>query len=234
MWKSQFSAGRSLANPWQNRGFGVDPTRGPWVPLKANFRTRTWTRWVISHDADIQTPEPEEEEQTRVPGPYADPRGSQNAEPASPAGSSSPGGERRLEVGGMTEARPGAGAPGRFRLPPASRVVRTRDIQGLLRRGRRKKTSHLDVFFLSSEEEGPRVGLIVPKHRRRVVDRNRVKRRLRELSRREVLPRLRDGGVHLDLLIRARREAYETSYRQLRRELLEVTEELCSGRSSWR
>ena len=66
------------------------------------------------------------------------------------------------------------------------------------------------------------------------VDRNRVKRRLREVGRRELLPRLREEGFHLDLLIRARREAYEASYQQLRRELLEVTEELCSGRHSWR
>jgi ribonuclease P protein component len=78
------------------------------------------------------------------------------------------------------------------------------------------------------------VGLIVPKHRRRVVDRNRLKRRLRELGRREVLPCLRKAEVPVDLLIRARKEAYETSFRQLRRELLEVTEELCSGRFSWR
>ena len=77
------------------------------------------------------------------------------------------------------------------------------------------------------------MGVVVPRHRRRIVDRNRVKRRIREVCRREVLPRLRDSDLSLDLLIRARREAYETSYRQLRKELVEVTEELCSRRSSW-
>ena len=132
----------------------------------------------------------------------------------------------------MGDRGPGSGAPGRFRLPPSSRITRSRDIRALLRRGRKKKTSHLDVFFLSPGESGSRVGLIVPKHRRRVVDRNRVKRRLREVCRREVLPRLRDAELSLDLLIRARRESYETSYQQLKRELVEVTEELCSGRSS--
>jgi ribonuclease P protein component len=134
----------------------------------------------------------------------------------------------------MWKAHPGAGAPDGFGLPPSSRITRARDIRAILRRGERKKTSHLDVFFLSSSEAGPRVGVVVPKHHRQIVDRNRVKRRLRELSRRELLPRLREEGIHLDLLIRARREAYETSYQQLRRELLEVTEELCSGRFSWR
>ena len=78
------------------------------------------------------------------------------------------------------------------------------------------------------------MGIVVPKHHRQVVNRNRLKRRLREVGRRDILPRLREEGLFLDLLIRARREAYEASYRQLRRELLEVTDELCSGRSSWR
>ncbi|MBT8398259.1 MAG: ribonuclease P protein component [Gemmatimonadetes bacterium] len=134
----------------------------------------------------------------------------------------------------MGKARPAEGAPGRFGLPPSSRITQTRDIRRLMRRGRKKKTSSLDVFFLSSSKDGPRVGIVVPKHHRRVVDRNRVKRRLREVSRRELLPRFREQGILLDLLVRARREAYEVSYRQLRRELLEVTEELCSGRLSWR
>jgi ribonuclease P protein component len=221
-------------NPGQKRGFGVDLGAGLWVPFKAVFRTQPWTEWVISHDADVQTPEPEEEEQTRVPGPHGDQRGPQDPKPTASARSAASGGEDRLEVGFMEKAHPGAGAPNGYGLPPLSRITRTRDIRALLRRGRRKKTSHLDVFFLSSNEARPRVGIVVPKHHRRVVDRNRVKRRLREVSRRELLPRLREEGIHLDLLIRARREAYEASYRQLRRELLEVTEELCSGRFFWR
>jgi ribonuclease P protein component len=96
-------------------------------------------------------------------------------------------------------------------------------------RGRKKKTSHLDVFFLSSGVPFSRVGWVVPKHHRKVVDRNKVKRRLREIGRREILPRLGQCQVNLDLLIRARKEAYEANYRELRRELMEVTEELCSG-----
>ena len=100
----------------------------------------------------------------------------------------------------MGLAHPTAGAPGRFRLPPASRITRTREIRALLRKGKRKKTSHLDVFFLSSESPEPRFGLIVPKHRFRVVDRNRVKRRIREIGRREVMPRLKQAGV---LVVRA-------------------------------
>jgi len=126
------------------------------------------------------------------------------------------------------------GAPGGFRLPASSRITRTRDIRALLRKGKRKKTSHLDVFFLSSEGPSSRFGIVVPKHRFRAVDRNRLKRRLREVGRREVIPGLRAGRISVDVLIRSRREAYGASYQQLRSELKDVVEELCSGRSSWR
>ena len=234
MWKSQFTPGWPWANPWRNRGFGVDPLEGFLVPLKANFGTQPWTKWVISHDADVQTPEPEAKKQTRVPGPHADQGGSKDSQPASLTRPRAARGEHRLEIKSVGRAHPEGGAPGAFSLPPVSRITRAREIRALLRRGRRKKTSCLDVFFLSSNESGPRVGFIVPKYQRHVVDRNRVKRRLRELSRKELLPRMREEGLSVDLLVRARRKAYEASYRQLRRELLEVTEELCSGRFSWR
>ena len=234
MWKSQSGRLRGKTNPWSKRGFGVDPTRGRLVPLKANFRTQPSIGWVIYHDADVQPPESQAEEQAWFSGPYADERGPEDPQPAPSEGSAAFGGERRLEIGTVRLARPNAGAPGRFRLPPASRITRTRDIRKLLRKGKRKKTPHLDVFFLSSEGSSPRFGLVVPKHRHQVVDRNKVKRRLREIVRKEVLPRLRDEGVNGDLLIRARREAYATNYQRLLEELKEITEELCSGPSSWR
>lgn len=234
MWKSQFCIDGFVTNPSNGRGFGVDLPAAFWVPCKAVFRTQPWTRWVISHDADVQAPEPKTEEQAWIPGPHGYQGGSQDPEPASSTGSAAAGSERRVEIGPMGEARPGAGAPDDFGLPPQCRITRSREIRALFRRGRRRKTSHLDVFFLSSEVCFPRIGLVVPKHHRRVVDRNRLKRRLRGVGRREILPRLRDRGALLDLVIRARREAYEASYRQLRQELLEVTEELCSGRFFWR
>ena len=57
----------------------------------------------------------------------------------------------------------------------------------------------------------PRVGIVVPKHRRKIVERNRVKRRLREIVRIGLLSQLE--GV--DLLIRAKPEAYSSSFEQL-------------------
>ena len=53
---------------------------------------------------------------------------------------------------------------------------------------------------------------MVPKHSHRAVERNRVKRRLRELLRVEFLPYL--GAV--DLVIRAAPAAYDATFEQLR------------------
>ena len=113
-------------------------------------------------------------------------------------------------------------------MPRSGRILKRRDIRSLLRDGSRKKTPSLDVFFLSSTGPGNRWGMIVPKHRYSIVERNRVKRRLREIGRTRVLPRLREQGMALDVLVRARREAYRVGFRTLSDELQSVTEELCS------
>ena len=89
------------------------------------------------------------------------------------------------------------------------------------------KTSHLDVFHAGSPVSHSRLGLVVPKHGRSIVERNRLKRRLREIGRTEVLPRLRSRGVGEDVLVRARREAYEAAFGELREQLVEFTESIC-------
>jgi ribonuclease P protein component len=63
------------------------------------------------------------------------------------------------------------------------------------------------------------------------VQRNRLKRRLREIVRIEILPGLAAHGVCVDILVRARAEAYEASFTTLRDELLSLREWLCSQRS---
>ena len=107
----------------------------------------------------------------------------------------------------------------RERLPRAQRITSSRDIRTLFQRGKRSRTAHLDVFDSASPLVFPRVGAVVPKHRHSVVERNRLKRRLRDLLRQVVLPGLETGGVVGDVLVRARREAYEASYDSLRTEL---------------
>ena len=107
------------------------------------------------------------------------------------------------------------------RFPKEVRVRLGSDIRRVFSKGKRSRTRHLDVVFTASPVSHPRLGVIVPKHRHRIVERNRLKRRLREIGRREVLPRLRSTGVVVDLLVRARREAYQVGFEDLRRELVE-------------
>ena len=80
---------------------------------------------------------------------------------------------------------------------------------------------HLDARVLASPLGFPRVGIVVPRHQHSAVDRNVLKRRLRELVRVNLLPALRDRPA-LDVAIRARREAYAAPMNSLRTDVLEI------------
>lgn len=135
----------------------------------------------------------------------------------------------------MKEASPPAsapmtGEPDGFSLPKRARVHTGREIRMVMRRGKRVKTDHMDVFVSASPVSFPRLGLVVPKHRRTIVERNRVKRRIREIGRIEVLPRLRNAEAHVDVVIRARPGAYDASFAELKTELVEwVERDLCAS-----
>jgi ribonuclease P protein component len=119
------------------------------------------------------------------------------------------------------------------RLPRERRIAHSADIRDILRRGKRSGTAHLDVFDSPSPVPHPRVGVIVPKHRHSIVERNLVKRRLREVLRLDVLPRLTECEVAVNVIVRAKREAYGATYGDLRDELVSWTEKRCSrARSS--
>jgi ribonuclease P protein component len=115
-----------------------------------------------------------------------------------------------------------------FGFPRAARITTTAEIRALFRRGKRRKTRHLDVFVSTSPVAHARLGIVVPKHKHGSVERNRVKRRLREAGRRILLPALRDAGLAVDVMLRARPEAYGAPYAQLAEQLTGLVEELCS------
>jgi RNase P protein component len=57
-----------------------------------------------------------------------------------------------------------------------------------------------------------------------------VKRRLKEIGRTEILPRLGAAGLTVDVLVRARREAYGATFAELRDELARLAGEVwCDG-----
>ena len=71
---------------------------------------------------------------------------------------------------------------------------------------------------LASLHAFPRVGLVVPKYKHSGVERNLLKRRLRELIRVEVLP----GLAPVDLVFKVLPAAYARNFDTLRAEVLQA------------
>jgi ribonuclease P protein component len=97
--------------------------------------------------------------------------------------------------------------------------------------GKRFRTDSLEVRYVASLHAHPRVGVIVPLHKATHVARNRVKRRLRELSRLALLPALdasRTPG--LDVVLRATPQAYLASFDGLRAEVARISGRLAGTR----
>jgi ribonuclease P protein component len=72
----------------------------------------------------------------------------------------------------------------------------------------------------------PRVGIVVPKYKHSSVERNRLKRQLRELLRLELLPALAALTPPLDVLVRASPSAYARGFDGLGRELAAAERQL--------
>lgn len=92
----------------------------------------------------------------------------------------------------------------------------------MVQRGHRSRTPRLDVYWLPNVIGHPRLGVVVPRFRQTAVQRNLVRRRLREASRRLVLPRL----PALDIVIRARPAVYGSVWGELKGDLAQWLNEL--------
>lgn len=107
-----------------------------------------------------------------------------------------------------------------FGFPHFRRLTKGSEIEEVVEKGKQFRTSHLDVRMNASSFGHSRVGIVVPKHGHTAVERNRLKRRLRELVRIRILHQL---GM-IDVVIRARSEAYAASFAILAAEV----DDLCS------
>ncbi|MFI5228244.1 MAG: ribonuclease P protein component [Gemmatimonadales bacterium] len=117
---------------------------------------------------------------------------------------------------------------GELGFPRDARLTRGDDLQTVIREGKRIRTVHLDVRAVASPRARSRVGIVVPKHQHSVVDRNRLKRRLRELARTELLPRIADAAS-VDVVIRARHEAYGAAFAALGADVRIVADRLAGA-----
>ncbi len=95
------------------------------------------------------------------------------------------------------------------------RLARGADLSACWERGRRWRATHLDLAWRPNPLGHPRTGIVVPRHQHTAVARNRLRRRVREILRRDVLANL----PPVDLVVRAKRSAYTVSFAVLRAEL---------------
>jgi ribonuclease P protein component len=90
------------------------------------------------------------------------------------------------------------------------------------RAGRRLRTEHLEVRASDSLLLHARVAVIVGKHGHTIVERNLLRRRLRELVRIRVIPAI--GAM--DMVVRAFPSGYEATFDELVREIDKIVSDL--------
>lgn len=88
----------------------------------------------------------------------------------------------------------------------------------MLRDGKPFRTKYLSVRMRASDLPHARIGLVVPRFGHSAVERNRVKRRLRESVRLELLPDARA----VDVVIHTSKAAYGLPFRDLKAEVERV------------
>ena len=86
------------------------------------------------------------------------------------------------------------------------------------------RTASMDVRARASLHPSARVGFVIPRYKKSAVDRNRLKRRLRELVRVELLPLLQP----MDVVIRVVPHAYTRDFDTLRREVQHAAHQLAT------
>lgn len=103
---------------------------------------------------------------------------------------------------------------GTARFPKAERLRHRRDFLRAQAQGQRLHTRHFGVILARTAAGGPRLGLAVSRRVGKAVQRNRLKRVLREFFRRH-----KTGLPAVDLVIMAKKGAAALGYRQVEEEL---------------
>jgi ribonuclease P protein component len=107
------------------------------------------------------------------------------------------------------------------RFPKSHRLLRHSDFERVYKQGRRHFAAHMTVFYLRRPDEelkGARVGFTVSKALGGAVQRNRIRRRLREAV------RLSDfsAGTAVDVVINPKRSALTADFGDLQGEIVKA------------
>ena len=115
-------------------------------------------------------------------------------------------------------------------FPRSARLLRHSDFQSVYKLGRRHFASHMTVFYLRrAESDSVRIGFTVSRALGGAVDRNRMKRRLREAVRLHGVA----IGVPVDVVINPKKSLLKAEFPILREEIAKafrtITEKLGDG-----
>lgn len=110
------------------------------------------------------------------------------------------------------------------RLPRAARISSSREIRAIFRKGRRVRRGPLELIVRRSTTDRSRFAVVVPRHGRSIVERNKLRRRLSEILRRDWLPEARSTSPAVDLVARPGPAAYGASFDELRSAVHEALE----------
>jgi ribonuclease P protein component len=101
------------------------------------------------------------------------------------------------------------------RFPKRLRLIQSQDFVDCKARGKRRASAHLIVWFCPNERPHARLGLAVSRKVGKAHDRNRFKRRVRELFRRGLVP-FRSG---YDYVIVAKSSSTDVPLAELQQEM---------------
>lgn len=107
------------------------------------------------------------------------------------------------------------------RFPKSQRLLRHADFERVYKQGRRHFAAHMTVFYLARVGEtadgnvGSRVGFTVSKSLGGAVQRNRMRRRLREAVRLQGVP----AGMDADIVINPKRTLLTAEFADIRNEI---------------
>jgi ribonuclease P protein component len=107
------------------------------------------------------------------------------------------------------------------KFPKSHRLLRHSDFERVYKQGRRHFAAHMTVFYLhrpADELHGARVGFTVSKALGGAVQRNRIRRRLREAVR---LGGVSTGGA-VDVVINPKRSALTANFNDLQAEVMKA------------
>ena len=114
-----------------------------------------------------------------------------------------------------------SGSGKRARFPRSSRLLRHADFERVYKQGKRHFASHMTVFYLNrTEGEGLRIGFTVGRVLGGAVDRNRMKRRLREAVR---LNRP-ETTAPVDVVINPKKSMLKAEFSQIQKEVTRAFE----------